>query len=134
MSKHTMNKLRDMLCRELDEMVGRGKISGGQDLEMIHKLTDTIKNVDKINCLEEGNGYSNDGEWNAMGTYSRNNSYDDGMYSRRNSYGMYSGRGYSRAEDGKAMMSDRINQMMEESYLNSEEKNTLRKALEILKN
>lgn len=132
MSKHTMNKLRDMLCAELDEMVSRGKISGGQDLEMIHKLTDTIKNVDKINCLEEGGGYSNDGEWNAMGTYSRNNSYDDGMYSRRNSYGMYSRRGYSRADDEKGMLSDRINRMMEESYFNAEEKRTLGKALEIL--
>lgn len=132
MSKHTMNKLKDMLCMELDEMVSKGRISGGQDLEMIHKLTDTIKNIHKINCLEDGQGgYSNDGEWNAMGTYSRNNSYGD-RYSGRNSYGMYSRRGYSMAEDGKAMMKEQIDKMMEESYLNSEEKKTLRKAMEIL--
>ena len=51
-----MRKLKDMLCRELDEFSRRDSIES-YDLDTIHKLTDTIKNLDKIEMLEDG-GYS----------------------------------------------------------------------------
>ena len=41
-----------MLCKELDEYATKQKISG-PDLDMIWKLTDTVKNLDKIEMLEE---------------------------------------------------------------------------------
>ena len=58
MSMKTLYDLKDMLCAELDEIGKKGEMSAG-DLETVHKLTDTIKNIDKITMLEEG-GYSRD--------------------------------------------------------------------------
>jgi len=51
---------------------------GAGDLEVIHKLTDTIKNIDKICMLEEEGGYSQDGGDGASyggGTYGNGSSY-----------------------------------------------------------
>lgn len=53
MSKRVLYDLKDMLCAELDEIGKKGEMSAG-DLETVHKLTDTIKNIDKITMLEEG--------------------------------------------------------------------------------
>lgn len=75
MSMTAMYDLRDMLCKELEEVARKGELSAG-DLEAVHKLTDTIKNIDKIERLENGE-YSRDGDWAAdiRGTYGRGNSY-----------------------------------------------------------
>lgn len=74
--------LKDKLCDELDEIAHKPDLSAG-DLETVHKLTDTIKNIDKI-CMIEEKGYSEDG-------YSRS---DDRRSSyagrRRDSMGRYS--------------------------------------------
>ena len=67
-----MRKLKDMLCRELDEFSRRDSIES-YDLDTIHKLTDTIKNLDKIEMLEDG-GYSQargGGNRGGMRTYAR---------------------------------------------------------------
>ena len=54
-------KLKDMLCEELDEISEKQGMSAG-DLDTAQKLTDTIKNIDKIIMLEDG--YSQmDGGW-----------------------------------------------------------------------
>lgn len=53
----TMEKLRDMLCEELEEYAKKDELSG-TGLEVIHKITDTIKNIDKIEKLEGEDGYS----------------------------------------------------------------------------
>lgn len=99
MSKKAMYELRNMLCDELDELARKGELGAG-DLEIAHKLTDTIKNIDKIEMLED-DGYSRDedysrrysrgGDWQAdmRGTYDRDMSnarrgthYVRGHYSR----------------------------------------------------
>lgn len=54
-----MHELKDKLCDELEEIARKGELGAG-DLEIIHKLTDTIKNIDKIEMLEDGDGYSMD--------------------------------------------------------------------------
>lgn len=54
--KKNMEKLRKLLCNELDEIAEQGELSAG-DLETVHKLTDTVKNIDKIDMLED-DGYS----------------------------------------------------------------------------
>ena len=79
MGKKAMYDLRDMLCEELDEIARKGELGTG-DLEIVHKLTDTIKNIDKIETLEEGDysgRYSRGGDWDAdmRGTYGRGSSY-----------------------------------------------------------
>lgn len=79
MSKQAMYDLREMLCKELDELARKGDLGAG-DLEIAHKLTDTIKNIDKIEMMEEdgySGRYSRGGDWeaDARGTYGRGNSY-----------------------------------------------------------
>ena len=75
MSNKAMYDLREMLCKELDEIADKREMSAG-DLDAIQKLTSSIKNTYKIEMLEDG-GYSRDGEWEAdmRGTYGRGSSY-----------------------------------------------------------
>ena len=76
-----MYELKDKLCKELDEIARKPEMGAG-DLEIIHKLTDTIKNLDKIEMLEDGDGYSQAGDRQNRSNYSRN----DGGYNRGSSY------------------------------------------------
>ncbi len=108
-----MYKLKEKLCDELEEIVNKGEWGAG-DLDIIHKLTDTIKNLDKIEMLEEDGGYSRDGNWEAdmRGTYGRGSSYRG---RKRDSMGRYSrdGRGgYSRHDVKEAMM-EQAREMMD---------------------
>lgn len=93
-----MYDLKEQLCEELKEYASKKDLSAG-DLEMVHKLTDTIKNLDKIDALED-DGYSRSGDWEARGSYERGNSYRGrkrdsmGRYSRDGGYRMYSREGF----------------------------------------
>ena len=101
-----MHRIKEMLMKELKEYERKEKLSAG-DLETLHKLTDTVKNIDKIEMLEGGEGYSEDGMsydggmWQARGSYDGGSSYarGRGRNARRDSMGRYSrDDGYS--EDG----------------------------------
>lgn len=99
------HELKEMLCKELEEYSHKGKMSAG-DLETIHKLTDTIKNIDKIGMLEEDGGYSQTGGMHGggRGMNRGGSSYNDGGYSyrrqRRDSRGRYSREGGYSYDDG----------------------------------
>lgn len=100
--KH-LEKLKEALCEELDKFGKSGDITANS-LEKIHKLTDTIKNIDKIMMLEEEEGYS-EAIGGRGGSYMHGSSYDDDMmYSerrgrgrnaKRDSMGRYSSEGGS---------------------------------------
>ena len=95
MSKKAMYDLRNMLCDELDELARKGELGAG-DLEIAHKLTTTIKNIDKIEMMEDGGysrdedysrRYSRDGDWQSgydrdMSNARRGTHYVRGHYSR----------------------------------------------------
>ena len=130
-----MYELKDKLCKELDEIARKPEMGAG-DLEIIHKLTDTIKNLDKIEMLEDGGGYSQAGDWEIEGrAYNRGNSY---ARRKRDSMGRYSrdgrmmrggyrdGRMYSRAEAKEDIM-DQIEDMMGDA--DEKEKTILRRAM-----
>lgn len=97
-----MEKLKEKLWEELDEIARKPEMGAG-DLELVHKLTDTIKNIDKICYLEDEEGYSsaNRGKHYVRGHYSRDGMRGDmdGYSSRRDSRGRY-----SRADGRSAMM------------------------------
>lgn len=131
MGMHTYEKLRDMLCEELEEYAEKNELSAGS-LEVIHKLTDTIKNIDKISIMEEDGEYSQAGDWEmeGRGNYGRGNSYANrgqhyvrGHYSRegnrggyserRDSRGRYSRDGGSSYDGAKEEMMEHIDEMME---------------------
>ena len=126
-----MHELKEKLCKELDEIARKGELGAG-DLEIVHKLTDTIKNLDKIGMLEDG--YSQAGDWEIEGrAYNRGNSY---ARRKRDSMGRYSRDGramryrddrmYSRAEAKEDIM-DQIEDMMGDA--NEKEKAILRRAM-----
>ena len=82
MSKKAMYDLRNMLCDELDELARKGELGAG-DLEIAHKLTATIKNIDKIDMMES-DGYSGGGDWEAdmRGAYGRGSRADGAEHLR----------------------------------------------------
>ena len=105
-----MHELKEKLCEELEEIARKPEMSAG-DLEAPHKLTDTIKNIDKIAMLEEDGGYSRAGDWEAdmRGTYARGSSYRG---RKRDSMGRYSRDGrYSRHASPDMM--DKLQTMMD---------------------
>ena len=110
-----IEKIKKMLCKELDEYAMKGRISGS-DLDMIWKLTDTVKNLDKIEMLEDGNsydGYSEMREYPYMGgsSYARGR----GRYAKRDSMGRYSsdmGDDYSERMDRRYSRDDAKDHMM----------------------
>ena len=99
-----IEKIKKMLCKELDEYAMKSKLTGG-DLDMIWKLTDTVKNLDKIFMLEESEGYSEARGGMRGRSYMHGSSYDDdmmyserrgrGRYAKRDSMGRYSSEGGS---------------------------------------
>lgn len=81
MGMKSMYDLRDMLCKELEEITRKGELGAG-DLDIVHKLTDTIKNIDKIEAIEE-DGYSGRlDEHDMRGRSRRGTHYVRGHYSR----------------------------------------------------
>ena len=91
-----MHKIKEMLMNELYEYeekakkMPNGKIST-QELEKIHKLTDTVKNICKIDMLEDGEGYSEDGHYMGEGRiYGTSYARGRGRNARRDSMGRYS--------------------------------------------
>ena len=157
---HYMHDLKDLLCAELEDYAEKGKKSGKMsmgDLDSIHKLTDTVKNILKIDMLEGETGYSEDGAYIGEGRI-YGTSYDDemrrgggysyargrGRYAKRDSMGRYSRDdgymrrdvrnmrdGYSR-EKGKAYMMEQLEDMMADAE-NPAEKEALRRCMEALK-
>ena len=91
-----MHKIKEMLMNELYEYeekakrMPNGKLST-QELEKIHKLTDTVKNIDKIEMLEDDEGYSEDGHYMGEGRiYGTSYARGRGRNARRDSMGRYS--------------------------------------------
>lgn len=131
-------ELKEKFEMELEELARKGELGAG-DLELAHKLTDTIKNIDKICALEEDGGYSEAGDWEGHGSYNRGSSYANrgkhyvrGHYSRDG----YSNRGYSRESgysrhDAKEQMMAQLEDMMG-SVSNEREREAIRRCMEQL--
>ena len=136
-----MHKLKDMLCRELDEFARRDSIES-YDLDTTHKLTDTIKNLDKIEMLEDG-GYSQargGGNRGGMRTYARDG--EGGGYGYEDSFGDNDGysmarrrrdeRGRYSRDDGRDDMVNRLEEMM--SHVSSDrDREEIRRMIERMK-
>lgn len=125
----SLHKLKKMMCRELDEISNKGDMSAG-DLEAVHKLTDTIKNIDKIMYLEGDSEYSRGDDWNTSGRYSRGRypdmDYGDYSNSRR---GQHYVRGHYSYNDAKMQVKETIKDMMHDVNLSSAEQAALGRAL-----
>ena len=114
---HKLYELKDMLCEELEQYGKKGELTAGS-LDVVDKLTHTIKNLDKIIEKYEEEDYSN-----AMGgSYARggqggnqsNASYarGRGRNARRDSMGRYSSEGGYSRNDGMIM---ELRELMQDS-------------------
>lgn len=130
-----MYELKEKLCKELDEIAGKGELGAG-DLEIIHKLTDTIKNLDKIEMLED-DGYSQPGYGREGGSsYNRGSSYANrgkhyvrGHYSREGySNEGRSGRGGYSRHDAKEAMMEQMEMLMDQAG-NERERDAIRRCM-----
>lgn len=147
-------KLKNILCTEIDETIEsimrEGKMSIS-DLEVIDKLTHSLKSVITTMAMEEGGySYNNSGARGRSGgmgryAYEGGNSgryyeggnsgryYDDGGYSGRRYYESgYSGRRNSR-DEGKSYMIQQFEKLMND-VSSQEEHEVLQSAINKLKN
>ena len=105
-----MHKIKEMLMNELYEYeekakkMPNGKISQSE-IDRIHKLTDTIKNICKIDALDGEEGYSDDGHYMGEGRiYGTSYARGRGRNARRDRMGRYSsddGMSYEGGQGGR---------------------------------
>lgn len=120
-------KLKNTLCYEVEQYADKKSLSAS-DLEMIHKLTDTIKNLDKIEMLEGDNGYSEhypDYEDKGNSYARKGTHYVRAHYSRDDGDERFDKR-YSR-NDAKDHIMSKLGEMMEDADPN--EREALKKAM-----
>ena len=127
--KKALHELKELLCEELDEIAAKKEMNAG-DLETLQKLTDTIKNIDKIMILEEDGGYSQAGDYEVRGKYMMGgDTYRDGGMSgrrqRRDSGGRYS------YDDGKHEIVEQLEVMLDNA--SDKEREAIRRCIEVLK-
>ena len=103
-----MHKIYEYLCDELKNLEKKAESGQGlsmAELEYLDKLTETKKNLLKIEMLEEDSEYSNAMDGGSYARGGRGGSYRGsyargrGRGARRDAMGRYSSEGYSRAED-----------------------------------
>ena len=133
---HTYYDVKDILKKELDEIVRKGELSAGS-LETIDKLLNSIKNACKIVMYEEykedgysyargdGRGRGSQARRDSMGRYSSEGGYSNerggrGGYSRRS--------GYSYDDGDKQEKIEMLREMMQEASTD-EERRTLQKIM-----
>ena len=148
---HTYYELKDMLKKELDQIVKKGELSAGS-LETIDKLLNSIKNACKITMYEEyaedgysyadsdmdmsnysyarggnGRGRGPNANRDSMGRYSSEGGYSNAR-SGRDGRGGYSRRGYSYDDGEKQEKIEMLRGMMEEVG-SEEERRALQKII-----
>lgn len=134
--------IKDMLCKELEELAEKGELSAGT-LDAVDKITHSIKSIVTIMAMEDG-GYSNEGGYGSYeGNYGRGGSYNSYARGNRGGYrgggrsreggmgGRYSGRRYSR-DEAADMMVQEFERLMEEAP-NQEVREVIQKAVKQLK-
>ena len=123
--------LKDKLCEELEEIARKPDMGPGT-LELIHKLTDTIKNIGKIEMLEEEGGYSqedgrDDGYGRGMSYARGRGGYNrGGRNTRRDSRGRYS------RDDGRSAMMEHLEAALDSA--SDQDRETIKRFMRQLEN
>ena len=92
MDRYTIEALKAMLCRELDDVVRHG-IRSHQDLDLVKDAADALKNLEEL-------GMSSMDEYADMGLDMRKYSQRGNNYRMRNSYNYYDEDSYARSMQG----------------------------------
>lgn len=127
-----MEELRDMLCEELEKITKKGELSAGS-LDVVDKLTHSIKSIDTIIAMEES-GYSKESNRGGRGGYSHNYMYEDGGSYTRGGRGGRGGRTganqYGSYDDGSEMIVRELKDLMNDApneHIKMELKKTIQK-------
>lgn len=134
-----LHELKEKLWAELDELADKREMGAG-DLEVVHKITDTIKNIDKICMLEDGeyseavdgmdfgrgSSYANRGKHYVRGHYSRDGGMDGYSSRRRDSRGRYS------RDDGRSEMMEHLEMALDSA--NDQDRETIKRFMRKLEN
>ena len=132
-----IEKIKKMLCKELEEFAETGKLKTPADISMLKDLTGAIKNIDKIEMYkEEKEGYS-EARGGRGRSYMHGSSYDDdmmyserrgrGRYAKRDSMGRYSSEGGS--YEGGSSYDDYSEERMGRRYSRDDAKDHLMRGL-----
>lgn len=130
-------EIKKMLCKEVDRIAEKRELNTNV-LESIHKLAETIKDLNKIIEREEG-GYSS-GDWSAHGTYGNGASYRGERYYYDNGRSIgddYSGarhyvRGHYSETDAKSKIRDQLEDAMK-MVTSERDREKIREAMNALK-
>ena len=114
MNKSAYYDLKDMLCRELEQVANKGELSAGE-LDVVDKLTHSIKSIETIMAMEDS-GYSNDG-MQSGNSYARKRD-SRGRYSR--DYYSRDGRNMGYSRDSKTRMIEQLEDLMHEAETDTE--------------
>lgn len=123
-----MERVRDMLCEELDKFGSKGELTAGS-LETIDKLAHSIKSIDTIMAMEDA--YSNENRGGRSNRSYRGNSRES--YARESYRGSRRGRsnrGYS-YDDAKEDMIDQLEDIMRTAP-DKETKEAIKQAIEMI--
>lgn len=135
-----LHELKEKLWAELDELADKRDMGAG-DLDVVHKITDTIKNIDKICMLEEEGGYSeavdgmdygrgssyaNRGKHYVRGHYSRDSGMDGYSSRRRDNRGRYS------RDDGRSEMMEHLEMALDSA--SDQDRETIKRFMRQLEN
>lgn len=134
-----LHELKEKLWAELDELADKREMGAG-DLEVVHKITDTIKNIDKICMLEDGeyseavdgmdfgrgSSYANRGKHYVRGHYSRDGGMDGYSSRRRDSRGRYS------REDGRSEMMEHLEMALDSA--SDQDRETIKRFMRQMEN
>lgn len=136
----TYDKIKDMLCNELDEIAKKNELTSN-NLEIIYKASDILKDLASIEAMEQEypSGYSKDGGY-SNGYYERypyyiydgdGNSYarGRGMNARRDSMGRYSRDSHEYSNEGYSRDATSELQRMMENVKSEKEREALRQAI-----
>lgn len=130
-----LHELKEKLWAELDELAEKREMGAG-DLEVVHKITDTIKNIDKICMLEDREGYSeamDDDDYGRGSSYAnRGKHYVRGHYSRDGYPMRRDRRGRYSREDGRSEMMEHLEMAMDAAT--DQDRETIKRFMRQLEN
>ena len=123
-----IDKIKKMLCKELEEIAESGKLKSPADISVIKDLTGAVKNIGVIEMQKEESGYSEARGGMRGRSYMNGSSYDDDMmYSERR------GRGRNARRDSMGRyssdMDDDYSERMDRRYSRDDAKDHLMSAL-----
>lgn len=105
---HAYHKIKDMLCEELEHIANKGELTAGS-LDIVDKITHSIKSIDTIIAMED---------------------YEGGYSERKMSY-MRRGRGGYSRDDHREHLISRLEEMMKDAT-DEHTKSTIRKCIDEL--